>query len=792
MIWMSLASRLRSSPLRSPASLRSWSLPRARARWLAGAAALGGALLVACTPPVSIEAVREQQAAGDFAGSIEPLRALVSQNPDDPELNFLYGRALFHSGQPSLATWALREAMSDPEWRVPAGLEIARAGLTNTDFNEVVDATTAILEEEPDHALALLYRAQALAHWKTDPEAALADAERVLELEPEMLEAYEPRILALVALDRLPEASEALEEVGTSLSATDAAASTLAWHCSTTAILATDLGEHERAREKWNECAESYPTDAFVVVNAVKFFDAAGDWGRSIEILRAGLEEVPDHRPFRTALADRLARTGSPAEGESILRKATEVEDPRLAAAAWSDLALYRHSLLEHAAAAEALERSIERIREVENPNPQLLFRHADALLVSGQLDRALEVAGEIGVPAQRLLIEGRVAQERGQPARALERFDEALRLWPDNPWARYYAALAAEQLGNFDRALEEYRYSIRISVGATDARTRAARLLLAQGQPGLAYQLIFLDIANAPLDPEGELLSVFLIARVANPKQLQNELSNLAAKNPARIYEALAEAGRGARLVAGPQAALSLMVSAPGIDYTSPAAEPPLRQIVTLAHAAGRREVGAELLETARAARPKAAAFRELQGFDHELAGEFAEAQAAYEEALSLDPAQAQALAGLGRLALADDPAAARSYFDRALALAPDDADAQLGAARALRASGQVDAAHRRLDALLAAHPLEAQAALEQASIDLAREAVDERTLERAIRAVRLGAGVPAYQALREVYARLGRAEDVAETDRRLELLRERLGKQDELGRPKPGAPHG
>ena len=80
-------------------------------------------------------------------------------------------------------------------------------------------------------------------------------------------------------------------------------------------------------------------------------------------------------------------------------------------------------------------------------------------------------------------------------------------------------AALAAEKLGDFDRALEEYRYSIRISVGATDARTRAARLLIAQGQDLRAYQLLFLEAGNAPLESEGELLSMYLMARVANPQ---------------------------------------------------------------------------------------------------------------------------------------------------------------------------------------------------------------------------------------------------------------------------------
>ena len=121
-------------------------------------------------------------------------------------------------------------------------------------------------------------------------------------------------------------------------------------------------------------------------------------------------------------------------------------------------------------------------------------------------------------MPAQRSLILGRVAQERGDAAAALEHFDAALRLWPNNPWARYYAALAAERLGDFDRALEEYRYSIRIDQGATDARTRGAKLLVAEGDLLRAYQLLFIEVERHPLEPEGELFSMYLMARAANP----------------------------------------------------------------------------------------------------------------------------------------------------------------------------------------------------------------------------------------------------------------------------------
>jgi tetratricopeptide (TPR) repeat protein len=743
-----------------------------------------GLALSGCEAADPLQAIRQRQATGDYAGSIEPSRALLVERPQDPELNYLYGRALVLTGQASLATWPLRQAMEDPEWLEPAGLQLAHAALAGGDFNEAVEVTTRMLEHRPENEMALLFRAQAQAHWKKDPEAALADADRALEIGPELLEAYEPRILALLALERHAEAREALAEAGRRLAATDAPASSLAWHCSTTAIFADEGGEPERARETWRECLEKYPSNPNVVANATQFYDARGEWERSLEVLRRALTEAPIQPGLRAALAERLRHAGEPAEGEALLRAATQVEDPRLAARAWSDLAQFRHAMREHAAAADALARAIERVREVEDPSPQLLFRYADALVVSGQLDRAQEVAKDISVPAQRRLIRARVAQERGDPAGALEEFDEALRLWPDNPWARYYAALAAEKLGDFDRALEEYRYAIRISVGATDARTRAARLLVAQNQPIRAYQLLFLMVGNDPLEPEGELLSMYLMARVANPEQLREALMAMAGRAPARLPLALARGAEGTAEIAGPGAALNLLRGAPGVDYTDPRAAPALRALVRFAHAAGEPEVGRRAVDAALAARPEAAVFHEVRGIHLEHADAAPdEVRAAYARAMALDAGNAGALAGLGRLALGRDPAAALPFFDRAAAVDPADPSPKLAAARALRASGEPEEAARRLDALLEEHPFEAEAAAELVSLDLERGVATARTLERARRAARFGGGVEAYEQLSQVHTRLEQPEQAEAAAEHARLLRERLVEPETSG---------
>ena len=77
----------------------------------------GRLLACACGDAPSIESLRSLHEVGDYAGALAPARVLLDENPDDPELNFLYGVSLSRTGEPSLSIWSFRKAMEDPEWR---------------------------------------------------------------------------------------------------------------------------------------------------------------------------------------------------------------------------------------------------------------------------------------------------------------------------------------------------------------------------------------------------------------------------------------------------------------------------------------------------------------------------------------------------------------------------------------------------------------------------------------------------------------------------------------------------
>jgi tetratricopeptide (TPR) repeat protein len=143
-----------------------------------------------------------------------------------------------------------------------------------------------------------------------------------------------------------------------------------------------------------------------------------------------------------------------------------------------------------------------------------------------------------------------------------------------------------------------------------------------------------------------------------------------------------------------------------------------------------------------------------EIQGLDLELRGAPEDSiHAAYERAVALEPRSADALAGLGRLALERSPDEALALFDRAAAADPSQAEPRREAAAILAASGRAREAEERLEALLGAHPTDAAAAARSVELRLARDVSDDRTLELARRAVRFGGRAEALDLLSRVY---------------------------------------
>lgn len=731
--------------------------------------------LTGCGPSDPLAAARQQIAAGQYQASLEPLRQILAERKGDPEVDYLYGLALSRLGQASLAEWPLREAMKDPKWLVRAGAQLVHGALVTRNFPVAIEAATRVLEVEPENVDVLLMRANAYAYSRMNPEPALADAEHVLKLDPDNLDAMEPKILSLLALNRIDEAAAAIKDLGKRIKEKDAGPELSGWYCATAALFAQESGKADEAATRWADCVKRFPGHMNVVTNAVDYYDSQRNFDRSLEILRQAQKENPDSRELRVLLAERLRRSGKAGEAEALLKAATQSDSPLLSAAAWIDLAKHYEDLEDYDASAQAAQKAYERARGHGEMHPQLLFEYADALVMDGKLDRARELADQMTVPAYQEMTRARVAQESGHPAEALEHYDKAFQFWPDNPFARYAAARAAEAVGNFDRAIDEYRYALRISPGATDARLRLGRLQTREGHFADALTMLRLRAEEQPLPLEGQLLSLYLWARIGQEKMVRRALSAFARQAPAQLGPAVAEAARGLHDRAGAAAAARFIEEAAseGLDLTQPRCADALRALVRFSHEAGDGKQAESRVSAALKAHPDAAALHDVQGLQLELGGDALRARAAYQRAVDLDPKDADALQGLGRVA--GDPQQALAWFDRALEQKPGDSAAVRGAAAALARAGKPEQAEARLEAQLAEDPADPAVVEQLVKLQLDRNAVTDRSLELANRAVRFGGGAEALDLLSQVHERRGESAEASQAAERARNLRDK-----------------
>jgi len=703
-----------------------------------------------CEARDPLERARQlQDEQHDFAGSLELMRGLVAERPDDPEVEYRYGGALIATGSESLGMWPLRQASESPEWLLPAGLALARTAIVLGSWDEAISVCTRILDAHPDRVDALLLRADAGVRSRRHLESALADAERVLELEPDNQQALVPKTAALLALGRADEAAAALDELEAAHRDDSLGLHGSPALCAAQATFRAEKGDPEAAEERFEDCLKRFPNEPLVVNEAVSFFDAHGRPDRSEEILRGALEAMPDNFEYRSALFSRLRATGRAEDAEALLRAATELAAPASATVGWSALALYE---IETGRFDEAAA-SFERARALDpSGSPDIVFGYADALVVAGRYDDALRVADSMSVPVHRLLVQGRVALARGNPKKALEIFGQANEMWPNNAVARYYTAVAAEQVGNFARAVEDYRYSMRIDVNATDAYLRLARLQRASGREQAALTSLEMQPGKRPSEDEAGLLRLELLAKAGRPAP--PALLQYYATSETLRGAAVAALARGFEQQTGPEKAVEFLLAQQDFDYTDPDHADALRALVDAYAAAGKPVEGRKRVEAALRAKPEAAAFYALRGRALALVGAPpAEVRAAYERSLELDAEQSLALAALARMeAEAGASETALALYQRAASADPHDRDSVRAAAVLMAQLGRREEAEASLAALLREHPYDAEAALALAELRMERGAGVEGTRELARRAATFGGGSAAEALLKRL----------------------------------------
>lgn len=734
--------------------------------------ACAGLAFSACDSGYPVAEARVLIEKGHLGQAIALLRAEIEARPGDPRVYHLYGSALLADGKPSLATWPLRRAASDPELAVEAGLLLARALLTGGGEHDAVRAADEVLALEPDNTQALALRVQAKLR-ALDEEGALEDIEQLLALgygtDPRDLSLLRAKLEAELKLERADAAEQtiALLRARSAEGGEELPVEYVARLCALEAVFTDEKGELALAEERHERCVSEYPAIHIVVQEAVRFFDARRDFERGTQILESAAERAPDDLQIGTQLAARLRDLDRPDDAERVLREIAERLDTALA---WSALADHFVDLEDLEGAAAALERAVQAqtgrsldAGGFEDVPDEGLFAYGDILVQVGDHERVQQLIQALEEPTYVYFLEGRMRLERGDYAGAGEAYRKGLRLWPSNPGARYLAGQVAEQLGDFDRAISHYREALRADASRTPAGLALARIQLAQERPSGAYDALVFHLRGYPRD----LRALRLLVDAASQLDRDSEAAAARARwmrLPGQEGAAVADAARDRLRRENPKAALEL-IEASGLDLSDPAHAEALRAWAEILSLEGRDSEALERIDAALAAHPEVAALHAVRGSALQRASRGGEAESAFGRALELDAAHVPSLLALAGLrAAAGDVDAALSLYDRATASDPEDVGPAYAAALLELERGRPEAARERFEAVLRSRPSHGEAAYQLARLALERGDPGDRALDYASRAARFHHGPPSLELLGRLLLARGESAEAAE----------------------------
>ena len=451
----------------------------------------------------------EAMSQGDFQEAVDLLQVELEKNPKDALLSAEYGIALLQNGQSSLAIWPLRRAYRDLGNRNELGTRLAQALIRGGASAEGLELLDELLQESPDSMPLLTLRARAYAA-VLDREAGLADLERLIELQPDSPHLLEERITMLIDMERIEEATAANDEFSELVASgeIEIPAAGMPRFCGAQARFHMVYGEMEKSRELFEECLLKHPANADLLIPMLEMLYASGQLERAAEVLEEQATSELGQARLRVQLlwVEDLEQRQEFERAEEVLTQAAErMNSPQT----WLELADFHLRYEDFEGAAEALNQAVAwgqggGALEIENFDYGLipqegLFAYADILIQTGDLERVRIMMESIEEPVFLLLLQARLKLMEGDPRGALEDYEEAFRSWSSNAGARYLAAEAALEIGEFDVAMNHYMDSLRADAAATDAGIILARLQRFQGLLRPALDTLFFYLSNAP-----------------------------------------------------------------------------------------------------------------------------------------------------------------------------------------------------------------------------------------------------------------------------------------------------
>jgi len=644
--------------------------------------------------------VRVLQDVGQFTASIDELREILAISPELPEANYRLGVALQQTGNPSRAVWALQKASETPEYQIQATLLLASIQFNLNNFEESIRSANRVLEIDPERTVALQIRSKAnLAIHALDE--ALADTTRLMEISPDDYTNLVVHATVLAEMGRLEEAEKAQFVVKETAEASGNPQIASRGCLAPPLFASENLKDNARAEELYEDCAAKYPDDAFVIPHIVAFMDSIGKSARGTELIQKAVEEAPESLALRSTLAARLSAAGEEEKAEAVLMEAVESFG---SAAAWNLLVGYHRHMHNPEKALEA----IGNVIELTGGGTDLVnFTRADLLIDVGDLEQAEEVAASLDEPTYATMIRGRIQLVKGNAKEALEAFDQGIANWPNNAGARYLAGAAALKLGDFERAIVEFREAVRVDNTATDAARALAHLYFERGDYDQAINFASIALKGQfRAERHNDLkLAARAFAAVGDFKQARIATHTLS-QLPGYAAEGAAERATVERLASGPAAAVKA-IEGLDLDLSDPANEVALRAWAQHVALDGRADEAAKRVGSIAAQHPDSASLIALHGVSLSLAGDTDQARTEFERALAIDPKSAESLAGLGTIAArAGDTERAISLFDQAAAIDHDTDSYPYASAQLLLKAGKTDDAVARLRSIVRDYP--------------------------------------------------------------------------------------
>ena len=614
--------------------------------------------------------IRALHRSGEFEASVEPIRVLLHTDPINAEANYRLGVALVQTGRSGLAIWPLQKAAQSEEYGVQAGIVLAGLLSEAGDYEEAVRTADQVLSIDPERVAAIYTRGEANIG-AGRPEAALEDAERLLEIRESDYEAFLIRASALTDLERLDEAEQAFRDMISAAGEMDAANA----QGKACALLAAHLASQKKAEEadaQYRECLENFPDQPIVMQYATNYYTEFDRPDEAIAMWRRAVEESPENFITRASLAELLIEQKRSEEAEAVLAEAVDLFDT---AAAWQSLSTFYQRQGDVTNARKALENALDR---TPGQPETLRFALADLLVTEGEIDKALELAEQIREPAYRNLIKAAVRLQRDDAKGALEIFEAGLRLWPNNAGARFMAGSAAEQMGDLERAAAEYREALRVDSTATDAGLHLAAIHLELRDYGSALGFADSHILDRPLSgADAHIVGIRAATALERYEAATRLIDDLEKKQGVTPISVTERAGV-VRATEGPEAAIAV-VKESGIDLSAPESLPLLRALAQDLTAIGRTNEALAAVRKAQAGQDvETADLFDLQGRIELIADDRSAAKQSFEQALGLDPEHASTLLALSSLAASGGDLGAASD------LAQQSANASHGAEKA------------------------------------------------------------------------------------------------------------